>query len=175
MLQRRTTYTLQPLALKVVSSSIERKHLKRDKSNVTGLLEGPSHSSITPGSPRALFAMTQSSRNSSRALVGASIAALGAGAFLCARAYTSKARAPSLATRAASSSNGSSTPKNASAAGTNGSTAKPALQTEDSDSKKEACEGCDCGLMEPGPLEGTMHAYDKHVIICRFVRLVQFF
>ena len=38
-----------------------------------------------------------------------------------------------------------------------------------SDESKQACEGCDCGLMEPGPIEGTMHAYERHVIICRFV------
>ncbi|CAM9850965.1 unnamed protein product, partial [Laminaria digitata] len=31
---------------------------------------------------------------------------------------------------------------------------------------KSPCEGCDCGMMEPGPLEGTMHAYERHVIIC---------
>lgn len=50
--------------------------------------------------------------------------------------------------------------------GGNGSPRK----TEAASEEKQPCGGCDCGLMEPGPIEGTMHAYERHVIICRLVR-----
>lgn len=42
-------------------------------------------------------------------------------------------------------------------------------KTEAASEEKQPCGGCDCGLMEPGPIEGTMHAYERHVIICRLV------
>lgn len=49
--------------------------------------------------------------------------------------------------------------------GGNGSPRKTQAASEE----KQPCGGCDCGLMEPGPIEGTMHAYERHVIICRLV------
>lgn len=46
-------------------------------------------------------------------------------------------------------------------------------KTEETGGSKQPCEGCDCGLNgaaePPGPLEGTMHAYESHIIICRLV------
>lgn len=46
-------------------------------------------------------------------------------------------------------------------------------QEDGASTNKQPCDGCDCGLNggsePPGPLEGTMHTYERHVIICRLV------
>lgn len=107
------------------------------------------------------------------ALASASICvALGASAFLCARAYSSS----SSSNKSSSSTGGGRRSSGAlPAAGSRGRVPETGRSQDDASPKKEAaptstkqpCGGCDCGLMEPGPLEGTMHAYERHIIICR--------
>ena len=113
----------------------------------------------------APFAMT--SRHSTRALAGAGIVALGAGAYLCARAYSSRSRSALARADAARSMTvgGALTLKEI-------RENKEVLKSAEVPESKSPCEGCDCGMMEPGPLEGTMHAYERHVIICRFASRV---
>lgn len=111
--------------------------------------------SSTPTVPMSPFAMT--SRHNSRALAGAGIVALGAGAYLCARAFNNRSRVAAVSTAQAIAVEGTSQAR------ANG-------VAEKETAAKSPCEGCDCGMMEPGPLEGTMHAYERHVLICRCVR-----
>ena len=120
-----------------------------------------------PNVRMAPFAMIP--RYNSRALAGAGIVALGAGAYLCARAYRSRSRSALARADAARSITvgGGLTLKDIRE---NAEVPKSAAVPE----SKSPCEGCDCGMMEPGPLEGTMHAYERHVIICRFVPRVWF-
>ena len=102
--------------------------------------------------------------------------ALGAGAFLCARAYSksiSSSNGSGLRTReslaVAASKNGvpeSESTRETRPAGDVNSEKEPATTTA-ADAPAKPCGGCDCGLMEPGPIEGTMHAYERHIIICR--------
>lgn len=115
-------------------------------------------------------AMMTASRNN-KALTGAGIVALGVGTLLCARAY-SRARvagAPKNSTQTSvdvkETAVGAALPREPEAP------AKAQAQSPTT-STSGPCEGCDCGMMAPGPLEGTMHAYERHIIICRFVCLI---
>lgn len=100
------------------------------------------------------------------ALTGAGIIALGAGTVLCIRAY--KARMSSTASKSLQlepNVGGSAVPQPTRSQDTE-EVANSTVGTQ----AKTPCEGCDCGLgEEPGPLEGTMNAYERHVIICRCV------
>lgn len=120
----------------------------------------------TRGINSAPCAIMTASRNN-KALAGAGIVALGAGAFLCARAY-SRARVADSSKKPLPSSVrvGEAVVSAALPRETQARAKTPEAQTT---STSGPCEGCDCGMMEPGPLEGTMHAYERHVIICRFV------
>lgn len=102
------------------------------------------------------------------ALAGASICvALGASAFLCARAYSSSSskRSREVLPAAGSRDRVPGTGKSQEGAGPEKAAATPTA------APKQPCGGCDCGLMEPGPLEGSMHAYERHIIICRWAEL----
>lgn len=112
------------------------------------------------------------------AIAGASLCvALGAGALLAARAFsTSSTSSTSTSKRsrdalpaAGSRDRVPETSKNqGDATGKPETTASiPASPSATATTTKQPCGGCDCGLMEPGPLEGTMHAYERHIIICR--------
>lgn len=120
-------------------------------------------------------------------LAGVSLVALGAGAFLYARAYSSSSNShssnQSRGTSSPAKSNGSRSISTSKDVGSETSAKQEAQQQTRAPAAagpeaqppagsaaggpKQPCGGCDCGLMEPGPLEGTMHAYERHVIICR--------
>lgn len=100
------------------------------------------------------------------ALAGAGLVALGAGALLCARAYRTRMSAATKESPRSESKNGSLAPRTT----TPSKDAKGGAADADQEGRKTPCDGCDCGLGEaPGPLEGTMGAYERHVIICRWV------
>lgn len=132
----------------------------------TELANGKSHTYVQMSSRR-------------NALAGASIVALGAGAVLCARAYSkSSSRSSSRSTNGTGTtsrealstarSKTAETPPAEASGKINGIVgAEGAADTCPPPAPKQPCGGCDCGLMEPGPLEGTMHAYERHIIICR--------
>lgn len=107
------------------------------------------------------------------ALTGASIVALGAGAFLCARAYSnscSKSSTSATGTTSTTSLEALSAARSATKGPAESSEKKNSIGAQraaETSPPKKPCGGCDCGLMEPGPLEGTMHAYERHIIICR--------
>lgn len=114
------------------------------------------------------FASTATNNRSGKALVaGAGIAvAVGAvGAVLYSRALRSRGAATTSAAAVAAKSTPAS----------NANVSAP--KRTDAGARKEPCEGCDCGLGSagggdmgpPGPVEGTMHTYERHVIICRSV------
>lgn len=133
----------------------------KNRGNATAIV----HHATLGINPAPCAIMTASRNN--KALAGAGIVALGAGAFLCARVYSrarvadsSKKSLPS-SVRVADTVLGVALPRE---------TQAPAKTLEaQTTSTSGPCGGCDCGMMEPGPLEGTMHAYERHVIICRFV------
>eukprot|EP00752_Nemacystus_decipiens_P010403 g9270.t1 len=98
------------------------------------------------------------------AIAGASLCvALGASAFLCARAYSSSRRSCEALPAAGSKDGVRETSKSEDGASRE---SEAAAATPTAAPTKKPCGGCDCGLMEPGPLEGTMHAYERHIIIC---------
>lgn len=147
------------------------QHYRRFTPNIqsTGkaLLAAPRHGTLDPRKMRGHLSM--SSRHN--AIASASICvALGAGAFLCARAFsTSNGSTSSISSTRRSH-------KALSAAGSKDGVPETSRSQDDASRGKDAatpaptkqpCGGCDCGLMEPGPLEGTMHAYERHIIICR--------
>eukprot|EP00903_Cladosiphon_okamuranus_P008464 g8132.t1 len=116
--------------------------------------------------------LAMSFRHNALASAGICVA-LGASAFLCARAYSSS-RSSSSSSKSSSRRSFGALPaagsrdrvpeaemsKNDANPKNEGATPPPATTT------KQPCGGCDCGLMEPGPLEGSMHAYERHIIIC---------
>lgn len=106
-----------------------------------------------------VFAKMSSSQRP-KTLASAGLVALGAGAILCARAYRARLTAnASRALLATEQERGAIENEISKTAASGGKGGVP---------PKTPCEGCDCGLGEaPGPLEGTMNAYERHVIICR--------
>lgn len=109
--------------------------------------------------------MIQAGSHRQHALAGAGLFALGAGAILCVRMYS--ARISSLAKKTLRSDG------EASSLSVNGPQSlgdREVVSPSTEAPPKTPCDGCDCGLGEaPGPLEGSMNAYERHVIICRCV------
>lgn len=109
--------------------------------------------------------MIQTVSHRQHALAGAGLFALGAGAILCVRMYHARI---SLAKKTLRSDEASSLSVNDSKSRGDTGVVSPPTDAP----PKTPCDGCDCGLGEaPGPLEGTMNAYERHVIICRCVSL----
>ncbi|CAM9687696.1 unnamed protein product [Ectocarpus sp. 4 AP-2014] len=108
--------------------------------------------------------------SSRQTLAGASLVALGAGALLCARAYGSGSTTTGSRSRGSSSLAGSEVSVSSSPGRKTAEVEEMSENTQtEGDGQaapKQPCGGCDCGLMEPGPIEGTMHAYERHIIIC---------
>ena len=164
MVLRILVYHRHPIT-RTASSSVRPRYYycHKNKAPAAAAAEGGGRAAAAPHKPNfrmAPFSMT--SRHNSRALAGAGIVALGAGAYLCARAYSSRSRSALAKADAARAitSRGGLTLKDI--------REKKSVVAEN-EKAKSPCEGCDCGMMEPGPLEGTMHAYERHVIICRCV------
>lgn len=113
----------------------------------------------------------QMAPSSRQTLAGASLLALGAGALLCARAYGSGSTTTGSRSRGSLSAAGSEDSASSSPGRKTAEAKEPSEKAQTAGdgpaAPKQPCGGCDCGLMEPGPIEGTMHAYERHIIICR--------
>lgn len=168
MVQRRVAHKLCFLTRTLTSSRRLRSNNDNNNKSTEAVV---GQQSTIPFASMSPFAMT-SGHNSSRALAGAGIVALGAGAFLCARAYSSRSRAAAEAAANAMMVEDAQVVADKAAQNGNVSRTGGATAADNGVTEKSPCEGCDCGLMEPGPLEGTMHAYERHVIICRFVWMI---
>ncbi|CAM9191113.1 unnamed protein product [Choristocarpus tenellus] len=84
------------------------------------------------------------------ALTGVSIAAIGAATIIYSRRFSNSVdRKNSKYTNDAGAGVG-----------------ERSLVGEASVELQKGCEGCDCNDDQPGPLEGTMKPYERHVIIC---------
>lgn len=167
-----TSILRQRLTYHATTTNGPRPHLSRTLTNRHPAGKQEQIQALLLPVPRMMpaFAAAQvagSARPNSKALAaGAGIAvALGAaGVVLYARALKAQTAAATAATAAATGD---------AEIAQNTVVSK---QTEETGGSKQPCEGCDCGLNggaePPGPLEGTMHAYERHIIICRLVVVV---